>query len=67
MKLSTDSDSYLEQQEIFAGEMIARIAHHLEEAGLKDDELIHLGGNSYTHELVLGILNAMFSKKHITL
>lgn len=27
-----------------------------------DQELIHLGGNSYTHELVFGILNAMFSK-----
>ena len=27
-----------------------------------DDELIHLGGNSYTHELVYGILNAMFKE-----
>lgn len=103
MKLSIDSDSYLEKQEIFTGEMIARIADHLEKAGVKgealeeltgkvafeiasmidgiseisfegseahpyltfqkgDEELVHLGGNSYTHELVFGILNAMFSK-----
>lgn len=27
-----------------------------------DEELIHLGGNSYMHELVFGILNAMFSE-----
>ncbi|MEW8690814.1 MAG: hypothetical protein AB2535_06980 [Candidatus Thiodiazotropha endolucinida] len=103
MKLKLDSSSYLEQQEIFTGEMIARIADHLEEAGIAgealkeltgkvafeiasmidgssevsfegseahpyltfqegDAELIHLGGNSYTHELVFGILNAMFSE-----
>jgi hypothetical protein len=102
MKLSTDSRSYLEQQEVFTGEMIARIADHLDEAGIQDevlkdltgkvafevasmidgisevsfkgseahpyltfqkgeDEIIHLGGNSYTHELVFGILDAMFS------
>ena len=102
MKINIDSDSYLEQQEIFTGEMIARIADHLESAGITDnalkeltgkvafeiatmidgvseiefegsksqpyltfqkgDELIHLGGNSYTHELVQGILDAMFTK-----
>ena len=101
MKLVSDSESYLEQQEIFTGEMIARISEHLEDAGIKDDalkeltgkiafevasmidgvseiefdgsssypyltfqkgedEIIDLGGNSYTHELVYGILNAMF-------
>jgi hypothetical protein len=101
MKLVVESDSYLEQQEIFTGEMIARVADHLEGAGIKgdalkeltgkvafevarmidgvseisfegseaqpyltfqknDEEIIHLGGNSYTHELVFGILNAMF-------
>ena len=101
MKLSTDSEEYMKQQEVFTGEMIARIADHLENAGIKgeqlkevtgkvafevcciiddvsgiefdgieanpyltfiknDDELIHLGGNSTTHEMVYGILNAMF-------
>ena len=103
MKLKIDSDSYIEQQEIFTGEMIARIADRLEEAGITGDalkeltgkvafeiasmidgvsqiefegseanpyltfqkgkeELIHLGGNSYTHEMVFGIINAMFNK-----
>lgn len=103
MKISLDSESYLEQQEILTGEMIARIADHLEGAGLEgealkettgkvafevarmidgvsevsfdgseaqpylmfqkgNDELVHLGGNSYMHELVYGILNAMFAK-----
>jgi len=103
MKLKSDSQSYIEQQEVFTGEMVARIANHLEEAGISgsqlkeltgkiafevacmiddvsriefdgieanpyltflngDDELIHLGGNSYTHELVYGILNAMFEQ-----
>jgi len=92
----------MEQQEIFTGEMVARIAGHLEEAGikgeqlkeltgklafevacmiddvsgiefdgveanpyltfLKEDEIIHLGGNSTTHEMLYGILNAMFNK-----
>ena len=102
MKLCTNPESYLEQQEIFTGEMIARIADILEAAGIqdeqlkeltgklafevscmiddvsgiefdgveanpyltflsKDNEIIHLGGNSTTHELVYGILNAMFS------
>ncbi|WP_460227987.1 hypothetical protein, partial [Aurantivibrio infirmus] len=98
--------SYLAKQEVFTGEMIARIADHLENAGIKDtqlkgltgkiafeiatmiddtaglefdgveanpyltfvsendnDEIIHLGGNSYCHELVYGILNAMFSNQ----
>ena len=103
MKLRTDPESYMEQQEIFTGEMVARIADHLEEAGIKgdqlkeltgklafdvacmiddvsgiefdgveanpyltflskDNEIIHLGGNSTTHEMVYGILNAMFNK-----
>lgn len=103
MKLRTDPESYMEQQEIFTGEMIGRIADHLKEAGIKgdqlkeltgklafevacmlddvsgiefdgveanpyltflskDNEIIHLGGNSTTHEMVYGILNAMFSK-----
>ena len=103
MKLVSNPKSYLEQQEIFTGEMIARISEHLEEAGIKndalkeltgniafevasmidgvseiefdgstskpyltfqngDDEIIDLGGNSYTHELVYGILNAMFDE-----
>jgi len=103
MKLRTDSEAYLEQQEIFTGEMITRIADHLEAAGIKgeqlkeltgklafevacmiddvsgiefegveanpyltflskENEIIHLGGNSTTHEMVYGILNAMFQK-----
>jgi hypothetical protein len=103
MKLSTDPDQYLKQQEVFTGEMIARIADHLEQAGINDNqlkeltgqisfeiacmidgvsemkfegeeanpyltfinsenELIHLGGNSTSHEMVYGILNAMFSE-----
>ena len=103
MKLSTDPEKYMKQQEVFTGEMIARIADHLEAAGVKgeqlkeltgkisfeiacmiddvagieyegdkanpyltflrdDDELIHLGGNSTSHEMVFGILNAMFNK-----
>lgn len=103
MKLRSDPESYMEQQEIFTGVMITRIADHLEEAGIKgdqlkevtgklafeiacliddvsgiefegvaanpyltflskDDEIIHLGGNSTTHEMVYGILNAMFNK-----
>jgi hypothetical protein len=101
MKLRTDPVEYMKQQEVFTGEMIARIADHLEAAGIKgeqlkeltgkiafevscmiddvegiefdgveanpyltflknDDELIHLGGNSTSHEMVYGILNAMF-------
>lgn len=103
MKLRTNPESYLEQQEIFTGEMIARIADILEAAGLqgdklkeitgkvafevacmiddvsgiefdgveanpyltflsKDNEIIHLGGNSTSHEMVYGILNAIFHK-----
>ncbi|MCG7861186.1 MAG: hypothetical protein G8D81_15175 [gamma proteobacterium symbiont of Clathrolucina costata] len=103
MKLLTDPKSYLEQQEVFTGEMIARIADILEIEGIKgeklkeltgklafevtcmiddvsgiefdgveaspyltflskDQEIIHLGGNSTTHEMVYGILNAMFRK-----
>jgi len=101
MKLLTDPEEYMKQQEVFTGEMIARIADHLEAAGIKgerlkeltgkiafevscmiddvsgiefegveanpyltflknNEELIHLGGNSTTHEMVFGILNAMF-------
>ncbi|MGF2686901.1 hypothetical protein ACQUWM_10405 [Marinobacter sp. DUT-3] len=103
MKISIDAGSFLEQQEILTGEMIARVADHLEAGGLKgdvlkettgkvafeiacmidgvsevsfdgseahpyltfqsgDNELVHLGGNSYMHELVYGILNAMFDE-----
>ena len=93
------------RQEVFTGEMIARIADHLEEAGMKGDqlkeltgniafevasmvddvaglefdgveanpyltfltgenydEIIHMGGNSTCHEMVYGILDAMFSE-----
>jgi len=91
----------MKQQEVFTGEMIARIADHPDEAGIKgsqlkeltgkitfeiacmvddvsglefdgdeanpyltflknDNELVHLGGNSTCHEMVFGILNAMF-------
>ena len=101
MKLSTNPDEYMKQQEVFTGEMIARIADHLEISGIKgeqlkeltgkiafeiscmiddvagiefdgveanpyltfqknDTELIHLGGNSTSHEMVFGILNEMF-------
>ena len=93
----------MEQQEVFTGEMIARIADHLEESGITgtllkeltgkiafeiacmiddvsgiefegvevnpyltflstEEDLIHLGGNSTTHEMVFGILNAIFDK-----
>ncbi|BEU03724.1 hypothetical protein OAG1_25240 [Agarivorans sp. OAG1] len=101
MKLSIDSESTEEQQEILVGEIIANIAEQLEEVGLQgdvlkettgkiafkvacmldgvsevsfdgsealqyvcfqggDDTLVHLGGNTYMHELVYGILGAMF-------
>ena len=105
MKLKLDSKFYGERQEVFTGEMVARIADHLEAAGiegdkLKDltgkiafevasmiddvagiefdgveanplltfvagknyDELVYNGGNSTCHEIVYGILNAMFNK-----
>ncbi len=95
----------MKQQEVFTGEMIARIADHLENSGVKGeklkeltgniafeiasmvddvaglefegvkanpyltfltgkeyDELIHTGGNSTCHEMVYGILNAMFKE-----
>jgi hypothetical protein len=101
MELTKNADSFTEQQEIFTGEMISRIADHLEASGIEgeklkeltgqiaftvasmldgvsdisfdgsvakplltfftnDEEVIDFGGNSYTHELVYGILNAMF-------
>lgn len=101
MKFIENADVFVEQQEIFTGEMIARIADHLEAEGVKGDklkkltgeiaftiasmidgvseisfdgskadplltffsnenEVIDFGGNSYTHELVYGILDAMF-------
>jgi len=104
MKLKSDPTEFLKQQEVFTGEMIARTANYLEEAGIKDnelkelvgkicfeiacmlddvsgiefdgdeahpyltfqssddDELVHFGGNSTTHEMVFGILNAMFKE-----
>jgi hypothetical protein len=103
MKLVLDSKSYIEKQEVFAGELVARISEHLEKAGIAEpllkeltgniafevacmvddtaglefdgvkanpyltflseknySEILHLGGNSYCHELIHGILNAMF-------
>jgi len=101
MKLKSDPVEYLRQQEVFTGEMIARIADHLELAGIEgeklkeltgniafeiacmiddvsgiefdgdvanpylaflnnENEIIHLGGSSTSHEMVFGILNAMF-------
>jgi hypothetical protein len=103
MKLRTDPDSFLAQQEVFTGEMIVCIADRLEEAGIKgeqlkeltgriafdiacmlddtagiefdgveahpylafaagSDEIIHFGGSSTAHEMVYGILNAMFEE-----
>ncbi len=105
MKFTFDPDNYLKQQEVFTGEMVARISEHLEASGIKDpllkeltgniafeiasmldnvndiefdgdvsnpcllfssqkndDELLHFGGNSTTHEMVYGILNAMFKE-----
>ena len=105
MKLRIDPQPYMEQQEVFTGEMIARIAEHIETSGIKGellkeltgkiafeiasmiddvsgiefegteanpyltfltgenyDELIHTGGNSTCHEMVFGILNAMFNE-----
>ncbi len=44
MKLTVDPDSFLKQQEIFTGEMIARIAEHLKEAGVEGDQLKELTG-----------------------
>jgi hypothetical protein len=44
MKLVTDTGSYLEQQEIFTSEMIARIVSYLEEAGLEGDVLKDVAG-----------------------
>lgn len=106
MNFVIDADRFKEQQEIFTGEMTARILEHLEDAGIKEsllkeltgriafevasmldgvssiefdgsvsnpylafineknqDEIIHLNGNSYCHEMVYGILNALFDKK----
>lgn len=103
MKPRLDSKLYLERQEVFTGEMISRIADHLEAAGIKGerlknltgkiafevacmiddvagiklegieanplltfvsgencDELVFNGGNSTCHEMVYGILDAMF-------
>jgi len=103
MKLRLDSKFYGQRQEVFTGEMIVRIADHLEEAGVEGeklkeltgkiafevacmiddvagiefegveanplltflsganyDELIFNGGSSTCHEMVYGILNAMF-------
>jgi len=34
MKLRTDPNEYMKQQEVFTGEMIARIADHLDAAGI---------------------------------
>jgi len=45
MKLRIDPETYLKQQEVFTGEMIARIAYHLELAGIKGDQLKELTGN----------------------
>ena len=102
MKLKLDSEQYSAKQEIFAGELVARIGEVLEKHGMHgtalkevagdvaftvacivddvsglefegveanpyltflsgDDELIHLGGNSYSHELIFPILNAMYA------
>ena len=101
MKIVSNPEEFLKQQEVFTGEMIARIAEHLEAAGIEgeklkeltgnvafeiacliddvsgiefdgdvakpyltfldnENEIIHLGGNSTSHEMVYGILNAMF-------
>ncbi|MCP3852500.1 MAG: hypothetical protein GY694_20060 [Gammaproteobacteria bacterium] len=105
MKVIFDPENYLKQQEVFTGEMVARIADHLENAGVEgeqlkeltgniafevacmiddvsgiefdgdeahplllfgspktENEFLHFGGNSATHEMVFGILNAMFAK-----
>ena len=102
MKFTVDEKSFIEKQEVFTGEMVARIAEHIEDAGItgkqlkdltgkiafeiasmvddtaglefegvksnpyltfisdeKSDQIIHLGGNSYCHEIVYGILNAI--------
>ena len=44
MKLRTDPDAFLVQQEVFTGEMIARIADHLEADGIKGNQLKELTG-----------------------
>jgi hypothetical protein len=103
MKLTTDVDKYLQKQEVFTGEMVARISEQLEGAGIAGKQLKELtgkiafeiatmvddtaglefdgiksnlyltfisekdsgvlidwGGSSTCHEMVFGILNAMF-------
>lgn len=108
MKFTVNAKSYIEKQEVFTGEMVARISEHLEDEGiagkrLKDltgkiafeiacmiddssglefdgvksnpyltfisdenpNEAIHLGGNSYCHEIVFGILNAILPDKEV--
>jgi hypothetical protein len=104
MKLTKKPDDFMQQQEIFTGVMINRIADLLEESGINgkqltkltekiafeitcmiDDvsetkydgivanpyltfmtndfnELIHLGGNSTAHEMVPGIVSAIFDE-----
>ena len=103
MKLRIDTQAFLEKQEVFTGEMVARITNHLENADIEGEQLknltgkiafeiacmvdavaglefegvylyltfvtgensghlIHTGGNSTCHEMVYGILNAMFKE-----
>ncbi len=45
MEVILDPENYLKQQEVFTGEMIARIADHLENAGVKGEQLKELTGN----------------------
>jgi len=44
MKLRTDPDFFLAQQDVFTGGMIARIADRLEGAGIKGQQLKELTG-----------------------
>ena len=45
MKLREDPDEFFAQQEVFTGEMITRIANHLEAAGIKGSQPKELTGN----------------------
>jgi len=44
MKIITDPESFMSQQEVFTGEMIARTAHRVEDAGLNGESLNEVAG-----------------------
>ena len=44
MKIITDPESFMSQQEVFTGEMIARTAHRVEDAGPNGESLNEVAG-----------------------